>query len=134
MDNCIFCKIVKGEIPCHKIYEDEDNLAFLDVTPHAKGHAMVIPKKHASVLTDLDDEGVKNLFVAVKKVTLRIKEVLNPDGFNGGWNNGEVSSQTVPHLHIHIFPRYNGDGGGSTHSIVNNPGDMSVEEVAKLFE
>ena len=134
MENCIFCKIIKQEIPCYKIYEDEDNLAFLDVNPHAKGHAMVIPKKHVSVLTDLDDNNVEKLFVAVKKVTQMLKEKLNPDGFNGGWNNGEVCGQTVPHLHIHIMPRYDGDGGGSIHSIIKNPGDLSVEEVHNLLE
>lgn len=134
MEDCLFCKIVKGEIPCHKIYEDDNNLAFLDIHPHAKGHIMVIPKKHAPVLTDLDDENVKSLFVAVKNVTQKIKEKLNPDGFTSGWNHGEISGQTVPHLHIHIFPRYEGDGGGSVHSIVKNPGEMTVEEVKKLFE
>ena len=63
----------------------------------------------------------------------KLKMKLKPDGFNVGWNDGEVAGQVVPHLHIHIFPRYKGDGGGSVHSIVNNPGRMSVQEVAKLF-
>jgi len=133
-DYCIFCKIVKGEISCHKIYEDDDNLAFLDVVANAKGHTLIIPKIHAHTLIDLDDKKVESLFLAVKKTTEKIKQVLNPDGFNGGWNNGEISGQTVPHLHIHIFPRYKGDGGGSVHSIVKYPGDKNVEEVAKLFK
>ena len=134
MENCIFCKIIKGEIPCHKVYEDDNVLAFLDITAHAKGHTLVIPKKHAETLLDIDDDQLQELFLAVKKVTQKLKEKLSPDGFNGGWNNGQVSGQSVPHLHIHILPRYQGDGGGSTHSIVKNSGDMSVEEVAELLK
>jgi len=131
--DCVFCKLVKGEIPSSKIYEDENNLAFLDVNPHAKGHTVVIPKEHRESFFDLGVEEVKGLWLAVKEVMGRLKEKLDPEGFNVGWNEGEEAGQVVPHLHVHIIPRYVGDGGGSMHSIIKNPGDMSAEEVGKLF-
>jgi histidine triad (HIT) family protein len=133
-NNCIFCKIIAKEIPCYKIWEDENSLAFLDVKPHAKGHTIVIPKNHAKMVNDLTDENFANLMVFVKKVMTLLKEKLNPAGFNVGWNNGEIAGQVVPHIHIHIMPRYVGDDGGSMHSIISNAGDIGVEEVAMLFK
>jgi histidine triad (HIT) family protein len=134
MDTCIFCKIVTGEISAHKIYEDNDTIAFLDIRPHAKGHTVVIPKRHAGTVFDLTDD--VNLWVmrSVVKVMKKIQKVLNPDGFNTGWNHNSAAGQVVPHVHVHIMPRYNGDGGGSMHSIVSNPGEITVDEVAKLFK
>ena len=132
MEDCIFCKIVREEIPCHKIYEDDNSLAFLDIKPHAKGHTVFIPKKHGETAFDFTENDLSEFFPAVRKVMEILKEKLNPDGFNVGWNNGSTAGQVVPHLHIHIFPRYEGDGGGSMHSMINNP-QIDVEEVAKLF-
>ncbi len=133
MDTCLFCKIIKKEIPAHIIYEDKDSLAFLDIKPHSKGHTVVIPKKHAVTPFDLDEESFQELLLDVKKVMEKLRDILYPDGFNVGWNQNTAAGQVVAHLHIHIFPRYNGDGGGSMHSIINNPGRMSVDDVAKLF-
>ena len=129
----IFTKIVSGEIPCHKVYENEDCLAFLDVKPHSKGHTLVIPKSAGVSAFDFNDEILAKLMIAVKKTMKILQNKLNPDGFNVGWNDGVAAGQVVPRLHIHIFPRYNGDGGGSMHSIINNP-QSSAEEVAKLFK
>lgn len=134
MTECIFCKIVTGEVPSHKVYEDEDFLAFLDAFPHAKGHTVVIPKEHAETVFDLAKEKTKGLMLAVKETMQKIQEILKPDAFNVGWNQKEVAGQVVPHLHIHIIPRYEGDGGGSMHSIIKNPGDLDVEEVGRLFK
>ncbi len=134
MLGCIFCKILKGDIPNYTVYEDNHVLAFLDINPHAKGHTVVIPKVHSEVLFDLNDEMIGYIFGAVKKVAEKLDRKLSPDGFNFGWNHGESGGQVVPHLHIHIIPRWNNDMGGSVHSIVNNPGEQSVEEIAKLFE
>lgn len=131
---CIFCKIGQGEIPCQKVYEDAVTLAFLDIKPHAQGHTVVIPKAHAETLFELDAKTTEALFSSVKKTLQRLQEVLQPDGFNVGWNQNGAAGQVVPHLHVHIFPRYHGDGGGSMHSIISNPGTMSVEEVGKLFK
>ena len=134
MENCIFCKIVKGEIPCHKVYEDDSILAFLDIKPHSKGHTVVIPKSHAETVFGLNDESLQNLMIKVKEIMVLLDEKLSPDGFNVGWNHNSAGGQVVPHLHVHIFPRYNGDGGGSMHSIISNPGDVSVDELAELFK
>lgn len=134
MLDCIFCKIIKKEIPCHVVYEDETILAFLDVKPHTQGDTVVIPKKHAVRIFDLDDAAIANLFVKIKKVMEKLDVKLNPDGFNIGWNNNTAAGQIVPHLHVHVMPRYINDGGSSVHSIIKNPGRRSVEEVAKLLK
>ncbi len=134
MDDCIFCKIGSGQIPAHKVYEAQYCFGFLDIHPHAKGHTVVIPKKHAVTLFDLDDASAKELMVGVKKVMGILQKKLSPDGFNVGWNHGSEAGQVVPHLHIHIMPRYIGDGGGSMHSIIKNPGELSVEEVAQKLK
>ena len=133
MDNCIFCKIGREEIPTHKVYDDKKHLAFLDVKPHSKGHTVVILKAHGVTAFDFSDLQLRELMVVVRKTMSRIQKVLQPDGFNVGWNQNSAAGQVVPHLHIHILPRYIGDGGGSMHSIVKNPGSLSVEEVWKLF-
>lgn len=130
---CIFCKIVSGEIPNYTVYEDENTLAFLDINPHAKGHTVVIPKKHYENLSDMDLSAWQDIAEALKKVQEKLIAVLNPDGFNIGVNDGKVAGQVVPHVHWHVFPRYNNDGGGSVHSIINNPGKESVEELYKQF-
>ncbi len=131
--DCIFCKIAAGDIPAHTVYEDQHSFAFLDIKPHAQGHTVVIPKKHAVTVFDLGEKEYHELMKDVLMTMKRIQKVLNPDGFNVGWNHNTAGGQVVPHLHIHIFPRYNGDGGGSMHSIIRNPGKKSVEEVARLF-
>ena len=134
MDSCIFCKIGKGEISSYKVYEDKKVLAFLDLKPHSKGHTVVIPKAHGVTVFDFKDTELQGLMVAVCKTMDRIQKVLAPDGFNVGWNHNSAAGQVVPHLHIHVMPRYLGDSGGSMHSIVKNPGSMSVEEVGGLFK
>ncbi len=133
MTDCIFCKIIKGEIPNYTVYEDEKVLAFLDINPHAKGHTVVIPKVHVENYFDLNEDLLGHLSLGLRRSMEKIDKVLNPDGYNVGWNQGEVAGQVVPHLHIHIMPRYEGDGGGSMHSIVSNAGDIDVGDVAKLF-
>ena len=134
MENCVFCRIIKGEIPSFKIYEDKEVLAFLDVKPHTKGHTVVIPKTHGVTLFDFSEKQNELLMDGVRKTMQRVQVVLQPDGFNVGWNHNTVAGQVVPHLHVHIMPRYNGDGGGSMHSIIKNPGSESVEDVAREFK
>lgn len=119
--DCVFCRIIAKEIPSLSIYEDEKTLAFLDIMPRATGHVMVIPKVHVPVLSDLPEAEIGPLFSTVKKVALKIREVLAPDGVTIGMNQGEASGQVVPHLHIHLLPRWQNDGGGSMQSIVNKP-------------
>jgi histidine triad (HIT) family protein len=133
MSDCIFCKILNKEVPNYTVYEDENVLAFLDIFPHAKGHTVVIPKRHAETYLGLSEVETQGLASGVQNAMKKIAEVLHPDGFNVGWNERPAGGQVVPHLHVHIFPRYNGDGGGSVHSIVKKLENFDVKEVAKLF-
>ncbi|MBU1976181.1 MAG: HIT family protein [Nanoarchaeota archaeon] len=108
--DCIFCKIIRGEIPCAKIFEDENTLAFLSIGPISKGHTLVIPKKHAEVYMDLDDESINDLATTLKKVATMVKKGTGADGLNLGLNVHEAAGQVVPHVHFHVIPRINGDG------------------------
>ncbi len=130
---CIFCKIIAGEIPNYTVYEDKNILAFLDIAPHTKGHTVVVPKKHYERLSDMDLEVWQGIAVGLKKVQEKLDMVLKPVGFNIGVNDGKVAGQVVPHVHWHVFPRYEKDGGGSIHSIINNPGEESLEDLYKKF-
>lgn len=107
---CVFCKIVKGEIPSVKVYEDEEFLAFLDIAPVNKGHTLVIPKRHAETFLDLTPEEAGKLYKVVNKVAKAVKEALNADGLNILVNSGEASGQEVFHVHVHIIPRFYTDG------------------------
>lgn len=131
--DCIFCKIVAKEIPNYTMYEDEAVLAFLDIFPHAEGHTVVIPKTHGETVFDLTDETIAQVHIAVKKVMEKINQILKPDGFSLGWNHGEAGGQAVPHLHVHVMPRWNGDGGGSMHSILPKKEGVNVGEIYKRF-
>ena len=105
---CIFCKIVKGEIPAKILYEDEKTLAFLDISPRSKGHTLIIPKEHYETFEELPEEVAIDLIKTIKKVIKRLKS-LNPDGYNILNNNRPVAGQEVPHVHFHIIPRYKGE-------------------------
>lgn len=110
MDDCIFCKIVKGDIPSSKIYEDKDVLAFMDIVPVNQGHCLVIPKKHyEDILSTPDEELAKTMKVA-KKVAHAVMEATSAQGFNLGVNNRKAAGQVVFHTHVHIMPRFQGDG------------------------
>jgi histidine triad (HIT) family protein len=108
MEGCLFCKIVEGEIPCAKLYEDEKILSFLDIAPANKGHALVMPKEHYETLLDVPDD--IELMKVVKKVVRAMSSALGNEGFNILVNNKKVAGQLVPHLHVHIIPRFAGDG------------------------
>ncbi|MEK7644033.1 MAG: HIT family protein [Patescibacteria group bacterium] len=133
MEECIFCKIINREIPNYTVFEDDYALAFLDIFPHAKGHTVVVPKIHRDNFASLSPDEAKKMIESVKKTMDKIQTVLNPDGFNVGWNENPAGGQVVPHLHFHIMPRYDGDGGGSMHTIIKNPGNVSPKELALLF-
>jgi histidine triad (HIT) family protein len=99
--NCIFCKIIKGEIPSDKIYEDKNFLVFLDIKPVSFGHLLVIPKKHIVWMQDADDKMISDIFKLTKKMMISLKEGLKCD-----YVQESVVGNEVPHFHIHIFPRY----------------------------
>ena len=114
--DCIFCKIVDGEIPSYTLYEDEYVKCFLDVNPVSNGHALIIPKKHFVDATDIESKYVLKIFETAKKVMLQISKNLKPDGFRLTQNNGNV--QEVKHYHLHIIPTYK-----------NKQDKLSVEEI-----
>ena len=122
-NDCIFCAIAAGEIPCFKIYEDDLTLAYLDINPFSEGHALVIPKAHFAGLLDADDATLAALVSRVKKVAAHITDALGCDGFNVVQNNGEAAGQTVRHLHFHIVPRRLGDDATR---FENHKGDMDA--------
>lgn len=110
MEDCIFCKIIKGELPSRKIYEDDIVIAFLDINPINKGHTLVIPKEHYHSTLETPDEILKHIAVVVKKITLAIMKATDSHGCNIAINNGEVSGQIIFHTHWHIMPRFENDG------------------------
>lgn len=110
MPDCIFCKIIKGEIPTDKVYEDKAALAFLDISPVNKGHVLVIPKQHFETLLDLPDKVLHQTMKIVKKTAKAVMLALNADGFNISMNNFGAAGQIVSHVHFHVIPRFSKDG------------------------
>ncbi len=108
-DDCLFCKIANGEIPSATLYEDETFRVILDVGPASKGHALIIPKKHAANLYELPDDIASKALILAKKIAPKLQEGLHADGLNVVQNNGAAAGQTVNHFHIHLIPRYEGD-------------------------
>ncbi|ABR55239.1 histidine triad (HIT) protein [Methanococcus vannielii SB] len=106
---CIFCSIVKGDIPARIIYEDEKFLAFMDAFPRAVGHTLIIPKEHFETFDELPKELACEMMEVIYKVVKQLKN-LKMDGFNILNNNKKVSGQEVPHVHFHIIPRYENEG------------------------
>ncbi len=129
MNDCIFCKIVKGEIPSSKLYEDSGALAFLDINPVNIGHALVIPKKHFKNILETPEDVIAHMMKIVKKVSHGL-EALKPDGININMNNKEAAGQVIFHSHIHVIPRYKGDGFELWHGRIKYK-EEEKEEVAK---
>lgn len=124
---CVFCKIIAGQIPSFKVYEDEHTFAFLDIAPFEKGHVLVVPKHHAAYLTELPQPVLFTFITAVQKVAAWLLKQLPCDGFNLVQNNGICATQVVPHVHFHIIPRWNGRAINWTPGTYDSP-----EELASL--
>jgi histidine triad (HIT) family protein len=107
--DCIFCKISKKEIPCYKVYETDNVISFLDISPANYGHCLVIPKRHYENVYDITDEDFSEVSHVIKKVSKAIKRTLNPDGINIHQSNGKAAGQEIAHIHFHIIPRYLND-------------------------
>ena len=107
-EECLFCKIIDGQIPSYKIYENDSVLAFLDIFPFSYGHTIVIPKKHYYNFLDMPEDDMGDFFKELKKISLLIKKKLKIDGFKLVQNNFPAAGQVIPHLHFHIIPRMNG--------------------------
>lgn len=129
-EDCIFCKIAGGEIPSKTLYEDEDFRVILDLGPATKGHALILPKDHAADLYELSDRAAASVLVLAKKMAGTMKEKLHCDGLNLVQNNGEAAGQTVPHFHIHLIPRYRGDGQ-NINWVPGKPTPEELEEVRR---
>ena len=110
MSDCIFCKIANGEIPSATVYEDDNFRAILDIAPSHKGHTIILPKNHAANIFELPEDIAKGIFPVAKKVATAIKETTGCDGVNILQNNGAAAGQSVFHLHVHVVPRFEGDG------------------------
>jgi histidine triad (HIT) family protein len=117
--DCIFCKIVNGEIPAVKILEDGLHLAFLDIRPCSPGHTLAITKKHYEKLEDMPEEEAKKYFGFIHKLIKAIPRAVNANGFNLGINNGRVAGQEVMHVHFNIIPRFEGDKGLPVQGLVH---------------
>lgn len=110
MEDCLFCKIAKGEVPSAKIYEDDEFYAFLDIQPVNEGHTLVIPKRHHRDITDTPPEKVGRMFRLVGKIASVMTDVVGTDAFNIGVNVGGEAGQVIFHTHVHVMPRFEGDG------------------------
>ena len=108
-EDCVFCKIVNGDIPSNTIYENSEFKVIMDISPATKGHVLVLPKEHFKDIYDIDAETAGKLFQLAAAVARALKEVLHCDGLNIIQNNGEIAGQTVFHFHMHLIPRYEGD-------------------------
>lgn len=108
--DCIFCKIVAGEIPSEKIYEDKDVVAFMDIRPVSRGHALVVPKNHSKDILETDESDLHKVILAARKISDAITKATKAEGFTISTNRGEAAGQTVFHLHFHIIPRFRKDG------------------------
>jgi histidine triad (HIT) family protein len=113
-ENCIFCKIIEGDIPSTTLYEDEEFKVIFDISPASKGHVIILPRYHAANIFELPEEITAKAFVLAKKIATVLKKVLGCDGINILQNNGEAAGQTVFHLHIHVIPRFKDDNMGLT--------------------
>ena len=108
--DCIFCKIAAGEITSVKVYEDDRVFAFMDINPINEGHLLIIPKAHAATIHEITEADFLAVMSATHKLAAAVKKALNPDGINLLQLNGKAANQVVPHLHVHIVPRWFGDG------------------------
>ncbi|HHO5052870.1 TPA: HIT family protein [Staphylococcus aureus] len=137
MSETIFGKILTGEIPSFKVYEDDYVYAFLDISQVTKGHTLLIPKKASANIFETDEETMKHIGAALPKVANAIKRAFNPDGLNIIQNNGEFADQSVFHIHFHLIPRYENDIDGfgykwETHEdILNND---AKQQIAKQIQ
>lgn len=127
--DCLFCNIVTGDIPARTVATNEHAQAFLDVNPLSPGHTLVIPTTHAKTLTDTPSAYQSAVFDLVSDLTPKIEAAVDADATTIGINNGPAAGQEVPHLHVHIVPRFDGDGGGPIHGVAGTPPDLSDDEL-----
>jgi len=128
-EDCVFCSIVDGDIPARTVHETDDVLAFLDATPLAPGHTLVIPKAHHQHVGDLPATLSRAVFDVVAELTPRVRDAVDADAATVGVNDGPAAGQEVPHMHAHIIPRDEDDGGAPIHAVAGARPDLSDEEL-----
>jgi histidine triad (HIT) family protein len=128
----IFTQIVEGEIPARIVYEDETTVAFLDANPLAPGHTLVIPKDEYERLNDVPDDVATDLYATIHKLVPAVEEAVDADASTVAFNNGEAAGQEVPHVHCHIVPRFEGDGGGPIHGVAGEAPDLADDELDEI--
>lgn len=132
MSECIFCRIASGAARAEIVHAAPGAVAFLDTSPVARGHVMVIPRSHAATLLELDDGAVGELFLAVKTVVRKVNDALGPTSFHVGWNHGRAAGQHVLHLHVHVLPRFSASGRG-IQVLGEGPGPVNLPEIAEAI-
>ncbi|MCK9393783.1 MAG: HIT family protein [Candidatus Paceibacterota bacterium] len=136
MENCIFCKIISGDIPCYKVFENDKIFAFLDISPIAEGHTLIIPKKHFSNIFEIDNDYLQELILVAKELAIKMKLNLGAAGVNIFQSNGIEGEQTVFHFHLHLIPRKDNDGINFSEVLVKNIKKLEserFEEVKNIF-
>lgn len=126
-EDCLFCRIVDGELPSRPVYEDDGVFAFLDVNPLARGHTLVIPKAHDARIGGLPDGDAAAVFTAMSELAPVVERAVDADGMTVAVNDGPAAGQEVPHVHGHLVPRFEGDGAGGLHSMRWNRPDLDAE-------
>ncbi len=129
-NDCVFCAIVDGAIPAHTVHETETTLAFLDANPLAEGHTLVIPKRHAARVAGLSAGLAGDVFETVHDVAPRVEAAADADALTVAVNDGPAAGQEVPHAHVHVVPRNEGDGHGPVHAAFGGQRDVSDEALA----
>jgi histidine triad (HIT) family protein len=131
--DCIFCKIIAGEIPSFKLYEDDATFAFMDINPANDGHALVVPKDHAEDVYGISDDAIAHTVIAAKKIAAAVEKTLSPGGVNLVQCNGPAAGQSVFHFHMHVLPRSEGDDLKLNWGL--KPGDMdAIGELAEKIK
>ncbi len=130
--DCIFCKIVKKEIPAKIIFETEKSLAFMDAFPLTKGHSLVVTKTHYEKVQDISKEDNADLFETVRRTISKVDKIT--DATLLAVHNGKQSGQEVPHVHVHLIPRSSEDSAGPVHSMFPNPPQLSDKDIQTIYE
>lgn len=134
MNDCIFCKIIAREIPAEIIYEDEDSLAFLDINPENVGHTLVIPKKHAENIFEIESDAVASLYQSVQRVATAVSNATSANGINVTSNNGAAAGQEIFHYHVHIIPRFeNSDSHREKYTYAEGELKKTAEKIRTSF-
>ncbi|MGC2598854.1 MAG: HIT family protein [Nitrososphaeraceae archaeon] len=130
---CIFCKIIKGQIPARILNQDDLAVAMLDAFPLADGHTLVVPKIHYSKIQDMDRDTSASVFSLVRKISAALEKAVNVNSTTIAIHNGKEAGQEIPHLHVHIIPRTKDDGAGPVHSMFENRPSLNTDQFDLIY-